>query len=111
SLCFGSESGNISDFITSYNILKEKNAAYRLILKKALNNGYSFPEASKEAYRTIGLTTNSLDLSKPNNILGFSYVKTILYEKLTIQPYIIIRIKRVYLDKEKKDKIVYDTRI
>src|SRR5699024_1743363 len=50
SLCFGSESGNISDFITSYNTLKEKNETFKRILKKSLNNGYSFPEASKEAY-------------------------------------------------------------
>src|SRR5699024_4921257 len=111
SLCFGSESGNISNYITYNNNLKKKKANYKLKQKKALNDGYSFPEASKEAYRTIGLTTNSLDLSKPNNILGFSYVKTILDANLTIQPYTIKRIKSDYHDKEIKDKIASATSI
>ncbi|HLR70102.1 MAG TPA: nucleotidyltransferase family protein, partial [Pseudogracilibacillus sp.] len=109
--CFGSESGNISDFITSYNTLKEKNETFKRILKKSLNDGYSFPEASKEAYRTIGLTTNSLDLSKPNNILGFSYVKTILDADLTIRPLTIKRIKSDYHDQEINGKIASATSI
>src|SRR5699024_3859423 len=48
---------------------------------------------------------------KPNNILGFSYVKTILNANLTIQPYTTKRIKSDYHDNEIKDKIASATSI
>src|SRR5690625_2004865 len=72
SICFGSESGNIANFITSYQTLKEKEAEFDRILKYNLNQGISYPQASKLAYDKIGLVSSTLDLSKPNNILGFS---------------------------------------
>lgn len=111
SLCFGSESGNMNDFISSYHILKENESKYKDILKKALNEGVSFPEASSEAYHQIGLTANSADLSKPNNILGFSYVKTILDAQLPIQPMTIKRIKNDYHDKNISSPIASATSI
>src|SRR5690625_3404959 len=77
-ICFGSEQGDISHFITSYNIYKDHQDTYRHELKNYLQQGMSFPQASKHAYKKIGLTHQDMDLSQPNNILGFSYIKTIL---------------------------------
>ncbi|PAV29898.1 hypothetical protein CIL05_08445 [Virgibacillus profundi] len=96
SICFGSESGDISHFITSYEIFKEKEAIYRKTLKTHLAKGISFPEASKYAYRQLGLSTPEMDLAKPNNILGFSYIKAILEKKLPIQPLTIQRTNSGY---------------
>lgn len=100
SLCFGSESGHISQFISTYKTFKEKEADYDAFLKDALNKGDSFPAASEKAYRHLGLVNDSIDLSKPNNILGFSYVKTIMDNHLPIEPLTIKRINSQYHDKK-----------
>lgn len=111
SLCFGSESGHISHFISTYKLFKEKEGDYRVSLKQALNKGESFPEASKKAYRDIGLTDQSINLSKPNNILGFSYVKTIFDNNLSIEPFTIKRISSHYHDKKINSPIASATSI
>lgn len=93
SICFGSESGSISHFTTSFHIYKEKHTIFEQTLKEYLHKGVSFPEASMHAYRKIGLTEEHMDLSKPNNILGYSYVKSILENNLSIKPLTIKRTK------------------
>lgn len=98
SICFGSESGDISNFTKSYKLFREKENIYKNVLKSNLDQGISFPEASKAAYQKIGLTTAEMDLSKPNNILGFSYVKTILENDFAIEPLTIERTKSDYHD-------------
>lgn len=98
SICFGSESGDISHFITSYDIFKEKESIYTGTLKHFLAEGYSFPEASKHAYQKIGLTADAMNLSQPNNILGFSYLKAILDRNLPIEALTIKRTKSDYHD-------------
>lgn len=94
-ICFGSESGDISHFISSYHKFKEKKTKYENILSDELAKGISFPRASERAFTQIGLVTD-LNLTKPNNILGFSYVKTILDNKLNINPFTIKRMKSQY---------------
>ncbi|WP_085992488.1 nucleotidyltransferase [Oceanobacillus senegalensis] len=111
SICFGSESGRISFFIKSYENYKEKEPIYREILKSGLTKGLSFPEASRIAYENIGLSTKELDLTLPNNILGFSYVKTILEHQLPIEPLTISRTKNNFHDKMITDKIASATSI
>ena len=61
--------------------------------------GLAFPEASKAAYQHIGLDLAKIDLSKPNNILGFSYVKMIYDFQLSITPLTIERSQSDYHDK------------
>lgn len=91
SICFGSESGLITDFTTSYHLFKEKESLYTKTLQEKLKLGVSFPRASMLAHEKIGLTTGQLDLSKPNNILGFSYIRSILDNNLPIEPLTIKR--------------------
>jgi predicted nucleotidyltransferase len=98
SICFGSESGNASDFTNSYEYLKGSEALYRTILKAELAKGLSFPEASRHAYQEIGLSEDNMDLTKPNNILGYSYVKTILKNEYKIEPLTIKRTNSGYHD-------------
>src|SRR5699024_3912869 len=74
SLCFGSESGEINQFLNSITHLQKNKSLYNKTIRSYLNQGLAFPEASSLAYEAIGMT--GMDLVKPNNILGFSYVKT-----------------------------------
>ncbi|MFD1038764.1 nucleotidyltransferase [Virgibacillus byunsanensis] len=110
-ICFGSESGNISHFITSYHAFKEKESVFKETLKKFLSQGESFPEASKIAYKEIGLSTSNMDLTQPNNILGFSYVKAILDNHLSIEPLTIKRSKSGYHDQSITSSIASATSI
>ncbi|MFB4167607.1 nucleotidyltransferase [Virgibacillus sp. JSM 102003] len=98
SICFGSESGDISHFTKGYVTYEEHKSTYKETLKSNLNQGLSFPEASRKAYEMIGLTTTEMDLSKPNNILGFSYIKAIFDNNLTIDPLTITRTQSGYHD-------------
>src|SRR5690625_6062685 len=74
SICFGSESGDISTSTTGYHSWKENDGIYTDRLKRYLSAGHSFPLASMKALEFIGLTTGQMDLSQSNNILGFSFV-------------------------------------
>ncbi|QDP40077.1 nucleotidyltransferase [Radiobacillus deserti] len=90
-VCFGSEHGEIEDFFSAYNVLVKEKQTFQAELHHYLGQGLSFPEASKHAYASIGLTEGSVDLSSPNNILGFSYVKAIKEYGYSIQPMTIER--------------------
>ncbi|WP_053219778.1 nucleotidyltransferase [Virgibacillus senegalensis] len=94
-VCFGSEHGRIDTFNQAYEHYNQHQEKYDQELKRSLRNGYSFPEASRIAYQSIGLNAETFDLSKPNNILGYSYVKTIRDYGLSIHP---LTIKRVHND-------------
>jgi len=108
-ICFGSESGNIADFIDSYNFLKKHQVKYDTNMYRFLNKGYSFPLASSKAFEIIGM--KQVDMVQPNNILGFSYVKTILENRLPIKPRTIKRIKNHYHEKAITNKIASATSI
>lgn len=95
SLCFGSESGFINDFLNSYHNFKENKSEFNSILKNELTKGLSYPEAHNLAYNKIGFNLNVL---QPNNILGFSYVKEILSNQLDINLYTLKRIDNDYHD-------------
>jgi len=111
SICFGSESGDISTFLQSYDNYKKKEQQFNKYVKIELANGLSYPEASKQAYQQIGLTTTNMDLTKPNNILGFSYVKSILDQKLNIKPLTIERSKNQFHDVDITSRIASATSI
>jgi len=111
SICFGSESGDINHFIKSYHIFRDKAAIYKMTLKQWLDGGFSFPEASMHAYEAIGLTTSQFDLSQPNNILGYSYVKAILSHGFDIEPLTIKRHNNHYHQQEVTDRIASATSI
>ncbi|MDY0396289.1 nucleotidyltransferase [Virgibacillus halophilus] len=98
SICFGSESGKIDDFLQGYYFLKENEETYTSTLKSSLKQGVSYPAASKIAYDKIGLANNNFDLTQPNNVLGMSYVNEVLGRNLPIKPMTIPRIKSQHHD-------------
>lgn len=111
SICFGSESGNMTDFTSAYHLFKEKEPLYTETLQQNLKLGISFPEASMLSFEEVGLTTTTMDLSQPNNILGFSYVRTILDHDLSIEPLTIKREQSQYHDQRITNSIASATSI
>src|SRR5690625_1477371 len=98
SICFGIESGKNADFTTAYQLFKKKEPLYTEAIQHHLKLGISFPEASMLSLEKVGLTATEMDLSQPNNMLGFSYVRTILDHHLPIEPLTIKREQSHYHD-------------
>lgn len=97
-ICFGSESGNIEQFTKTYTIMQENMTEYNKFVKRYMNEGFSYPEATSRAFKKIAPSSEVVDLSKPNNILGYHYVKAIKDLNLNIQPVTIERIQSGYND-------------
>lgn len=109
SICFGSESGQIEPFLKTIAYLNEQQQFFDEKIKTYLKQGYSYPKASNEAFQEIGLT--EIDMMKPNNILGYSYVKTISQYQLPIKPFTIKRIQNDYHDQTIHSNIASATSI
>jgi predicted nucleotidyltransferase len=75
SFCFGSESGNIDLFTKTISILNEHREQYNANIKKYIQTGINYPSALSKSFQELGLGDEYVDLTKPNNILGFQYIK------------------------------------
>ncbi|OES43709.1 nucleotidyltransferase [Domibacillus iocasae] len=76
SFCFGSENGQIEPFLRSVERLAEKNEQLTALVRLFMKEGMSYPSAQTKARDAIFQKDPlPLDLSKPNNILGFHYVQ------------------------------------
>lgn len=75
-LVFGSENGSIESFHLAQKEREKNNAAFESTLKQHLEDGLSYPEANRAAYESVGINS-ALDLSSPNNILGFAYLRAV----------------------------------
>ncbi|MDR7236174.1 nucleotidyltransferase [Neobacillus drentensis] len=98
SLCFGSESGDLSDFLQTIDYLKEQQNPYNENIKSHLDNGVSYPKALSLAFQQLPAADNYLDLAKPNNILGLEYIKAIQQQKSAVRPLTIARKNADYHD-------------
>lgn len=108
-ICFGSESGNIAPFIEAFTIVKKHYEKFNTHIQFFLNKGYAYPLANGKAFEMIGM--EQIDMMQPNNILGFSYVKTILENQLPIEAKTIKRIKNHYHEKSITNNIASATSI
>jgi len=95
-ICFGSESGEIRYFIEAVQELKNREDEFNSYVREALQTGVSYAKANAHAYQ--GIQLGVLDLSKPNNILGFHYVKSIFEQNSKMVPKTIKRIAAGYHD-------------
>lgn len=103
-LCFGSESGEVSALQELAGILVKEPEEYRRLLKEFLSKGLSFPAARSQALMEYfkdphnfagddfdGVLTPLLNqitqiLGTPNNILGIEYCKALLRLESNIKP-------------------------
>ena len=92
-IIFGSESNDISKLTN----LAKKQIENELDIRKYLSEGLNYPTSLNKALES--------DIKNPNDILGITYIKTILKNKYNIEP---ITIKRTndYHDIESNDNII-----
>jgi predicted nucleotidyltransferase len=99
SFCFGSESGNIEDFMNTHNGLQKQSNDYEKYIQDFISQGLSYPAAAAKAFHSLEQPLE-LDLSKPNNILGFEYIRAADNLGSTIKPLTIKRKNADYHDIE-----------
>ncbi|WP_312099292.1 nucleotidyltransferase [Niallia sp.] len=100
-LCFGSESGDITEFSHMFNQLQEKQVEEDLLVKESIKKGMSYPKAKSLAIQELTNIdkTLGLDLSMPNNILGYEYYKAVHTNNYPIEVCTVARMKADYHDK------------
>lgn len=99
-LCFGSESGSIHEFLNTVSFVDSHEKEYNERIKYFMGEGNSYPKASSLAFQSLDGHETVLDLSQPNNILGFQYVRAIHAQKSHIKPSTIHRTKAGYHDQQ-----------
>lgn len=72
SLSFGSECGDIEPFLHAASEQIEETPAYKQALHDGLSAGLSSAHAASQAFRSVSRT---LDLTQPNNTLGYYYAR------------------------------------
>lgn len=97
SFCFGSESGDGALFNETHDLVNSQNDTYQAKLREFIDTGLSYPSAAARAYEALE-TPLALDLSKPNNILGFEYVRASRELGSRIKPLTIKRKNADYHD-------------
>ncbi|HHY20854.1 MAG TPA: nucleotidyltransferase, partial [Bacilli bacterium] len=70
-VCFGSEAGDITPFEQLIDFLRDREAEFNEQLKHFLQEGCSYPKANALAFSSLNPNKTMLDLSLPNNILGY----------------------------------------
>ncbi|MCJ7839537.1 nucleotidyltransferase [Lederbergia sp. NSJ-179] len=73
-ICFGSESGNITDFYKTLQFLTRHHSQYEKFIKEFMKKGMSYPSALSAAFQKLHPGNELVDLSRPNNILGYHYI-------------------------------------
>jgi predicted nucleotidyltransferase len=76
SFCFGSESGDIDVFEQTVEYLHNNEEIYNTFVKKFIKEGMSYPSALSKAFQSLETPEELVDLSLPNNILGFHYLQS-----------------------------------
>lgn len=100
-LCFGSESGDINEFSHTFIQLQGKQDEEDLLVKKFLKNGSSYPKAKSLAMQELTCMENDrgLNLSMPNNILGYEYYKAVNTNHYPMEVCTVARMNADYHDK------------
>ena len=99
-IAFGCESGTQADFLNSAEILINESKDFRAALHAKLNQGESYIKSYAFAFESVG--GNAELLSKPNNILGIEYAKSVLWTGKNVKLLPIHRLGADYNDGEIK---------
>ncbi|WP_442599390.1 nucleotidyltransferase [Neobacillus sp. D3-1R] len=98
SLCFGSEDGVIDTFFKTRSFIETNKDQYEQSIRQNIKNGISYPTALKHAFTELSPKEDMVNLSKPNNILGYHYIEAIDKLKSPIKPFTIKRKNAEYHD-------------
>jgi predicted nucleotidyltransferase len=108
-LCFGSESGNIQDFYTLLDKKKAHHHDLQHMIKTKMKEGISYPAAL--SFALAELSTEGVNVSLPNNILGMHYIEAIKDQHSAIIPRTIRRHGSNYHDETFEKNIASATSV
>ncbi|WP_062105175.1 nucleotidyltransferase [Bacillus niameyensis] len=97
-ICFGSESGDITTFYQTYDFIENHKDDYEDFIRSFIKTGMSYPKALSEAFKKLNPKHDTIDLSKPNNILGFYYISAASVINPSIKLYTVKRKNANYHD-------------
>ncbi|MBB6443727.1 nucleotidyltransferase [Bacillus benzoevorans] len=100
SICFGSESGDIEGFYDTYRFLNQHDEKYKAAIHAFLQQGNSYPKALSLAFASLEPDKHLIDLTKPNNILGFQYVTAAQKQQASLKMATIKRKNADYHDEQ-----------
>ncbi|MED3562012.1 nucleotidyltransferase, partial [Bacillus xiapuensis] len=98
SFCFGSESGDISSFLRTIDFIEEHQVTLDEKIKRHIKTGVSYPKALALSFQEFNGTEGLLNLAKPNNILGFQYIKSVKKLNSKMKPLTVARKNANYHD-------------
>lgn len=98
SICFGSECGDIVPLKKIAEALAHESDEYQKLLKTHLKGGSTYPVARNTALAETldGFVPFDMILGYPNNILGIEYIKAIIRQNSSIEPFTNLRIGSDY---------------
>lgn len=98
SFAFGSEQGTITPFLNTFQVIDQNRGQYDAAIQRSMKTGTSYPQALFAAYTELQQTfpNNYIDLSQPNNILGYHYIEAAQQLNSSMQPLTIQRIEAGY---------------
>lgn len=99
-LCFGSEDDNL-DILYKVADTQINNKLFDQKVKEYLDDGINYPTALNNALKDL----INVEITKPNDLLGVSYLKEIIKNKYDIKPFVIKRTND-YHDIESDSNIV-----
>lgn len=105
-ICFGSEAGDIQYFRHTLRLINEQKEMYESNIRKYIQQGISYPKALSEAYKQLLPSTETVDLTKPNNILGFHYLSAAAKINNNIDFYTIQRKNAEFHDESFRDATI-----
>ncbi|HFK1527173.1 TPA: nucleotidyltransferase [Bacillus cereus] len=103
-ICFGSEDGQIENFYNTISVQKNEEETFNYLVKQFMDAGNSYVKATSDAFSHILTSEKNIDMSQPNNILGFQYMKAILSQNSSIQAQTIKRFASHYHDETFNDQ-------
>ncbi|MGE7937477.1 nucleotidyltransferase [Bacillus paramycoides] len=103
-ICFGSEDGQTENFYNTISVQKNEEETFNRLVKQFMNEGNSYAKATSEAFLHILPSEKTIDMSQPNNILGFQYIKAILSQNSSMQSQTIKRFASHYHDETFNDQ-------
>ncbi|CAM4043539.1 nucleotidyltransferase [Lederbergia lenta] len=106
SICFGSERGELLPFIQTHHFLHQYTEQYNDWINTYMKKGLSYPSALNNAFQKLNPTEDAVDLSKPNNILGFHYLNAANHINKQIKFMTIKRKSADYHDEYFKDSTI-----
>lgn len=98
SLCFGSESGDILSFKKTIKFIERNQQKLDENIQKNIKTGVSYPKALSLSYQEMSSGEELVNLAKPNNILGYHYIKSLLQQDSHIEPLTVQRKNADYHD-------------